>query len=314
MVLERSAEQYLKARRDEGVVDVASLSPAEARALERTGRQRYGEGPAVELVEDWDFPCASGHVRLRLLSSVDNPAHIVVYFHGGGWVVGELEDYEALLRTLANETDSAVVIVEYRKAPEHPFPAAVHDAIAAVTRVDRLARARFSRYRSLIVAGDSAGGNLAAVVAQAVPRGQVPPLQLQILIYPVLDCDFTTPSYTDPANQLLLTRETMEWFWDQYVPAPWDRLHPMASPARAESLVGLPPALLVTAQHDVLRSEAERYANRLHAAGVAVEHVEFDGQMHGFFSLHNVLPASEKARHLIAAAIRNQGREHGEMS
>jgi acetyl esterase len=156
----------------------------------------------------------------------------------------------------------------------------------------------------IIVAGEGSGGNLAAVVARRSSQRNGPPLHLQVLVCPVTDCDFDSLSYTDPASQLLLDRDAMIWFWDMYAPEPGARTHPDASPLQAVFLSGLPPAVIVTAEHDVLRDEGELYAMRLVQAGVPVEHRRFDGQMHGFFSMTGILPASEEGIDYVADAIR----------
>lgn len=303
MVLDETSERYIRACLVEGR-DVTRLSPTEARALERSGRERYGVGPDMARVENIELPVSGGAITVRVVYPVQRPTAVVVYFHGGGWVTGEIGDYDALLRTLAREAGCAIALVEYRKAPECPFPAAVHDAIQATHWLADNVAKRMAAPSGIIVAGDSAGGNLAAAVAQSAVTGAAPTPLLQILIYPVLDCDFTTRSYVSDENQLLLTREAMQWYWNHYAPDPADRLNPLASPARAVSVAGLPPALVITAEHDVLRSEGDDYARRLRDEGVEVEHVTFGGQAHGFFSLHNVLPASAAARRLIADTIK----------
>ncbi len=154
-----------------------------------------------------------------------------------------------------------------------------------------------------MVAGDSAGGNLAAVVAQRARDENGPAIALQVLVYPATDSDLDNGSYRDPDNQLLLTRDAMVWFWDHYAPDPASRANPDASPLRAADLSGLPPALVLTAEYDVLRDEGEAYAERLRQAGVPVEFRRFEGQMHVFFTLVNVLPASAEALDLVAAAV-----------
>ncbi len=240
---------------------------------------------------------------LRVLTPIERPAGVIVYYHGGGWVIGSIDEADTVARKLAERTSCAVVLAGYRLAPEHRYPVAVEDSWAALEwtgeRLDGLAGAG----APLFVAGDSAGGNLAAVMAlRARDRGG-PPLAAQILIYPVTDADFDRPSYTDPANQVLLTREAMTWFWDHYAPDPARRAEADASPLRADDLSGLPPAVVLTAEHDVLRDEGEAYAERLREAGVAVNVMRHEGQMHGFFTLL-LLPGSERGFQQVVKAVR----------
>jgi len=305
MVLDTPAAEYVAERQREGAPTPDALTVAELRASERLGRDRYGAGPEMAWVEDLSMPVDRGRVRVRILYPVDEPETLVLYMHGGGWVTGEIEDYEALLRTLASEAGCAIAIVEYRKAPEHRFPVAAMDAIAAYHHIPAHVESKLGRPVSVVVAGDSAGANLAAVVAQFTLRGSSPTPTRQILIYPVLDCTFTTPSYQDPHNQLLLTKGCMQWYWDQYVPSHVDRSNVMASPGRAGDLAGSPPTLLVAAEHDVLRSEGETYVRRLREQRVPVSYDVYKGQIHGFFSLHNVLPASSVARKAVVQFVRN---------
>jgi len=218
-----------------------------------------------------------------------------VYYHGGGWVIGGIEGYDALARTLAGSLQAAVVNVDYRLAPEHRYPAAADDAWTAL----QWASGRIAEIAGgpvpLVVMGDSAGGNLAAVVARKARDHGGPRLAAQVLIYPVTDADVNNASYADPANQLMLTRASMIWFWDHYAPDRARRREPDASPLLAADLSGLPPAIVATAEHDVLRDEGEAYAAALLAAGVPVEHRRFDGQMHGFFTMIGLLPGSAAA-------------------
>ena len=196
-----------------------------------------------------------------------------------------------------------MVLVAYRLAPKHRYPVATADAYAALewtaANLQRIAGGEVP----LFVAGDSAGGNLSAVVAVRARDRKGPEIALQILIYPVTDADFDRPSYTDPENALLLTREAMIWFWDHYVPDPARRAEPDASPLQTADLSGLPPAVVLTAEYDVLRDEGEAYAQRLADAGVPVDLRRYPGQMHGFFILQ-MLPGSELGYQQVVKAIR----------
>jgi acetyl esterase len=220
---------------------------------------------------------------------------VLVYYHGGGWVIGSLAEYDTLARILAERTRSAVVLVDYRLAPEHRFPAAVDDARAALVWAIGQREELAVEGAPVVVAGDSAGGNLATVVARHAHRHGLGAVAAQVLVYPVTDSDFDTSTYRSPDNQLLLNRDSMVWFWDNYAPDAAVRSDPDASPLRAEDLTGLPPAIVATAEFDVLRDEGEAYAARLRDAGVPVEHRRFAGQMHGFFAMVNLLPGSAEA-------------------
>jgi acetyl esterase len=280
------------------------MTPTDARAAATALNTGFGSGPAMHATEEhrltgWD----GGTFRIRVLVPDPAPHSVFVYLHGGGWVLGDLESYDTLGRQLADKSGAAVVLVEYRKAPEHRFPAAVEDAWTAL----RWAAANAGRLAGpgapLFVGGDSAGGNLSAVMALRAKERGGPAIARQFLIYPVTDADFSRGSYTDPENQTLLTGEFMEWFWNHYVPDARHRTHPEASPLRAADLTGLAPAFVVTAEHDVLRDEGEDYAERLRRAGNDVEFHRWPGQMHGFFSMVNVLPASADVMDLVAGAV-----------
>jgi acetyl esterase len=280
------------------------MTPAQVRALDASFCDRYGSGPELARVQDAVVVAPDGtSIPVRLLAPGERAKGIVVYYHGGGWVTGSLDEFDTLARLLAKRTGCAVVLVDYRLAPEHPYPAAVQDSWAALQWVAAKAESIAGCAAPLIVAGDSAGGNLAAIVAQRARNAGGPDIALQVLVYPVTDCDLDTASYGDPDNQLLLDRDGMAWFWDRYLPDRAERRQPDASPLRAQDLAGLPPAAIVTAEHDVLRDEGEAYAERLRDSGVPVEHRCFEQQMHGFFTLVNVLPAAAAGLDFVAAAI-----------
>jgi acetyl esterase len=279
-------------------------SPEEARELGKAIAAMAGPSPVMGRVEDLDVPGPDGDVPVRVIVPRQGARGVVVYLHGGGWVIGSIDEYEILARKLAERTSCAVVLVEYRLAPEHRYPAAVSDSWAGLQwadahRADIAGRADVP----LIVAGDSAGGNLAAVMAQRARDRGGPDIALQVLVYPVTDADFETPSYRDPENALILTREAMVWFWDHYLPDASRRAEPDASPLRADSLAGLPPAVVLTAEHDVLRDEGEAYAKRLEEAGVPVDFRRHAGQTHGFFQIL-MLPGSERGFQQVVKAIR----------
>jgi len=227
----------------------------------------------------------------------------IVYFHGGGWCIGNVDIYDWTCRNLANVTGAVVASVDYRLAPEHCFPAAADDGYAAAAWMHAEAEVLGVDGRRLAVAGDSAGGNLAAVVSLMARDREGPPVQFQLLVYPVINHDFDTESYRDNATGYFLTRANMEWYWKSYLGADGDGTHPYASPIRATDLSGLPPALVITAEYDPLRDEGEAYGRRLEEAGVPVTIHRYDGMFHGFFSLGALLPAAREATEEAAGAL-----------
>jgi cation diffusion facilitator CzcD-associated flavoprotein CzcO/acetyl esterase/lipase len=297
-MLDEASATFIAELAASGLPPLHELSPRDAREAGARMVELYGRGPAVARVEDVEL----GAMRLRLVVPSERPRGVIVYYHGGGWVLGSLDQFDALARRLAAATGCAVVLVDYRLAPEHRYPTAVEDAWTVLEWTAANIEAIAGGPAPLIVAGDSAGGCLAAVVAQR-SREVGPEIALQVLVYPVTDCDLDTESYRDPASQLLVGRETMAWFWDHYAPDASVRSRPDASPLRAPSLAGLPPAVVLTAEHDVLRDEGEAYAQRLAQAGVRVEHQRFDSQMHGFFMMGDLLPASAAGLDFVARAI-----------
>ncbi|TCK22005.1 alpha/beta hydrolase [Pseudonocardia endophytica] len=278
------------------------MTPAQAREFTASLNEQTAPGPEMHGVRDTRVHVSGGTVPVRILTPTDHPRGVVVWFHGGGWVIGGIDEAETVGWTMAARTDCVVVLVGYRKAPEFRYPTAVDDAWAALqwtfSHLDDLV----GGLAPVIVGGDSAGGNLAAVVAQRAARRGGPSPSLQVLVYPVTDCDLATTSYQDPENQLLLSRDSMVWFWDHYAPEPATRLHPDASPIRGDFLK-LPPAVILTAEHDVLRDEGELYATRLLKARVPVRHRRFPGQMHGFFTMIGALPGADAGMDYVVGAI-----------
>lgn len=272
---------------------ITEMTPEEARNRP-TPWKKTVTGADVANVYDETINTPAGSFPVRVIQPYGTRQGVAVYYHGGGWVLSTLDDYEALGRNLAAQTQCTVLLVGYRLAPEHRFPTAVEDAYAALLWAAEHPELSDDSEMPLIVAGDSAGGNLAAVVARRARNEHHPEIGLQVLIYPVIDANFQRPSYVDPDNQLLLTRESMQWFWGHYLPDEANRKHPDASPLHARSLADLPPALVITAENDVLRDEGEAYAERLRSAGVPVTLTRYPGQIHGFFAMIDMVPAQAK--------------------
>ena len=279
------------------------MTPQEARGVVAAMRGEAAPGPEMAEVHDTRVRVSGGLIPVRVLTPAVSPHGVIVYYHGGGWVLGGLDESDAVARRLAQRSQCVVVMPDYRLAPEYRFPTAVDDSWAALGWAAEYAAGLADGPVPLIVAGDSAGGNLAAVMTQrAMARGG-PSIAVQVLAYPVTDCDLDTTSYADPANQLMLTRDSMIWFWDHYAPDRRARAHPDASPLRAGVFSGLPPAVILTAEHDVLRDEGELYATQLVKARVPVLHQRFAGQMHGFFTMVDLLPGAGTAMDFIADGI-----------
>lgn len=298
MALHPFVSALLEKLKDQPALSAGSAD--DARRLVAAGREALGPGPAVERVENLTIRGRAGAIPARLLVPSAAPSGVVVFFHGGGWVVGTLDDYDATTRRLAAETGCAVLSVDYRLAPEAPYPAGLEDcedALRAVLSGDVPGLPD----GPVVVAGDSAGANLATTVCARLSDPSK--VAMQVLWYPVTDHDFDRPSYREHGVGLPLTAADMTWFFGQY--APPDRWgDPDISPLRRPSLAGQPPALVVVAEYDVLRDEGEAYAARLSEAGVPVLLRRVDGVTHGFIRLHNLVDVARAEIATAATEIR----------
>ena len=297
------SRQILDGKAASGAPPLWELSPDEGRAMVEANNALIPAGPDVESVRDIIIPSQAGGLPARVYSPSSSAPGVVLYFHGGGWVLGTLDGWDASVRGLAVASGCDVVSVDYRLAPEHVFPAAADDAYDAL--VWAASPAGLAAGRPVVVAGDSAGGNLAAVSALRARDIGGPAIAMQVLVYPVVDCDLDRLSYREyDGDELILNRRDMSWFWDHYAPDPAARVNPYASPLRAPSLSGLPPAYVVTAEHDPLRDEGFAYADRLREARVPVEHRHYGSQIHAFFTFTGVLDDADKAVAEAGSAIR----------
>ncbi len=285
-----------------------TMSPVEARAFSEAMSVASPPGPEVGEVVDATLPGAVGNdLAYRLYRpATPGPHPIVVYFHGGGWVIGNATSDDALCRDLCVQSGSMVISVDYRHAPEARFPAAPDDGYAATCWIDDHAEQLGGIPGALAVAGWSAGANIAAVVTQRARDEGGPVISGQLLLTPVTDCDLTRPSYDENGDGYVLTAALMNWFWDHYAD-PEDRVDPGASPLRADSLEGLPPAMIVTCEFDPLRDEGQAYAEALAAAGVDVEHVRARGQIHTSIPAVGALLSGVDVRAEMARALRRYG-------
>jgi acetyl esterase len=299
--LDPEVRQLLDELQASGAPAIASSTPEKVRARIARLRATLPAGPEVASIEDLAIPGRDGPIALRRYrAGHDPPRGTVLYFHGGGWVLGGIEESDALCRALVVAAGCDVVSVAYRLAPENRFPAAVHDADDALSWLLAVG----APSGSVVLLGDSAGGNLATVaVRHACERGLCDRLVLQVLVYPVTDYAMDTDSYTRNVEGLLLNAPDMRWFWDHYAPEAQARLSPDASPLRAGDLAGLPPAFIVVTEFDPLRDEGLAYARRLVEAGVEVTIDDYEGMIHGFFPLVGVLAAAGRAVDTIGATI-----------
>jgi acetyl esterase len=301
VTLHPDAQRFLDVIAEADAPPLTSMTPDEARAGSAFFVDLIGPGPEVASARDIEIPGSSGAIPARVYEPVPDPLGTVVYYHGGGFVLGSLDEFDAVCQALAVASGARVVSVDYRLAPEHRFPAAVDDAFAALVGV-----AERHPGEPIVVAGDSAGGNLAAVSALRAREAGGPEIALQVLVYPVVDCDLTRPSYLEcSGSDLFLNTAEVVWFWDHYVPDPAEREHPYVSPIRATDLGGLPPAYVVIAGHDPLRDEGLAYAAALGSAGVPVTVARYDDQIHAFFWLVNVMETADRAVVEAGGALRD---------
>ena len=277
------AKEFLDARTAAGTRPVDELTPDEARAQANAMISLLGPGEAVEQVRDGSVPGAHGEIPIRIYTPAGSgPFPLLVWFHGGGWVIGNLDTTDITCRLLANGGGCIVVSVNYRHAPEHNFPAAPEDCYAATQWVAAHATELNGDGQRIAVGGASAGGNLAAAVTlMARDRGD-PHVIFQLLMVPVTDFNLDSGSYKSNAEGYGLTRQSMAWFWNQYLRMEADGANPYASPLRAPDMHGLPHAFVMTAELDPLHDEGVAYAERLRAAGVPVTHQCYAGMIHGF--------------------------------
>jgi acetyl esterase len=302
--LDPQAEAYLRELHAAGARPLHELSVAEAREAELADLEPTPVEPVAGVVE-LVVPGSGGDVPVRLYRP--NAAHelpVLLYFVGGGWVLGSPAAADPVCRRLANATPCAVVSVGYRRAPENPFPAGLEDCYAALCWVAEHGAELGLDPARLAVSGASAGGNLAAAVALLARERGGPRLALQALVYPPLDHRADTPSMAEALDPLFFGREDLAWCWSHYLADPADGDNPLASPLRARDLRGLPPALVITAELDPLRDQADLYAARLGEANVPVELRRFEGIPHGFFSKADRFDAGAEAQALAASTLR----------
>lgn len=306
MPLHPQSQSFLDAIAEQGGPSWHEMAPA-------AGREKFNElielfGNRVELERVEDRTTESG-IKVRVYDSTaksEERRPAVMYFHGGGWVLGNIETHDALCRKLAVATGFTIVSVEYGLAPEHKFPGPLHDCFEATKFVAEHSIELGVDSSRIAVAGDSAGGNLAAAVSiMTRDDANLPPIAMQVLIYPVIEANFDSSSYLNFASGYGLSLDEMKWFWNQYIDDASQQRHPLASLPHNPSLSGLPPAHILTAEYDVLRDEGEKYAEMLSSAGVATTVRRYDGMLHGFVHLQGVFDMSEVAIENISQELKN---------
>ena len=303
MALDPELVPILAVLEELGIPDPATVSPQE---LRETMTMPPAENPTpVASVAERTLPGPAGEILARVFHpGGSEPLPLLVYFHGGGWVVGDLDSHDETCRLLCNGADAIVVSVDYRLAPEAPFPSGLEDCYAATQWVCENAAELGGDADRVAVGGDSAGGNLAAAVCLLARERGGPSLRHQMLVYPVTDSDFDRPSYLDNAEGYFLTRGMMQWFWGHYLADDSQASDPLAAPLHGD-LAGLPAATVITAGYDPLRDEGVAYAEKLGAAGVEVEHREFKEMIHGFVSLNVGLTQTGVAIDYLSQRLRD---------
>jgi len=291
-----------------GAPPLSSLSPHHARAAFRTMFEAFGGRPApVAKSEDRTIPGPAGEIGLRIYTPEGKgPFHALMFSHGGGWVVGDLDTHDPLCRALTNAAHCITVAVDYRLAPEHKFPAAVDDCFAAYRWLRTHGRDVGADTTRVGVGGDSAGGNLLAVVSQLAASAGVPVPTCQVLIYPAVDFSLNTESHRELVEGHIIPRDRIEWYGQQYLRTEADKADLRASPLRATTLAGQPPAMIVTAGFDPLRDEGRAYGEALRRAGVDVVYREFPGQIHAFVSLTRAIPQGMTCTLEVAEYLRKR--------
>jgi len=307
--LDPDAQRVLDLIREAGRPPYETLTSPEAREFYRAGRRiLQPEPPEVAEVRHLKAPGPAGEISLRLFRGLGTTPGValpaLVYFHGGGWVIGDLDTHDGVCRLIANAAGCAVISVDYRLAPEHKFPAAVDDAVAATEWIAAHAGTLGIDASRLAVGGDSAGGNLAAVVALVARDRGDPRLRHQLLLYPATDFVTSDDPQRERFESFPLNVVTMNWFRDHYLRSAADCADWRASPLRAKDFSGLPPAYVLTVGFDPLHAEGEAYARLLRDAGVPVQHRHLDRQMHGFLTMGKIIAAAKPATEEAAAAVK----------
>ena len=304
MPLDPQAKIVLEQRAAANLPANDTISPAQARVHSRLSPPTVG--PKVTKEEDKLVTGSDGKLTARIFTPEGvGPFPVLVWFHGGGWVIGDLDRSDGVCRSMCGDANCIVISVDYRLAPETKFPGPVEDCYAATKWAYENASSLNGDPDKILVGGDSAGGNLAATVSIMAKDRKTPKIIFQVLVYPVITKDFTTQSYKDNGESYGLTKGTMIWFWDQYLKNESDADNPYAAPIKNKNPEGLPEAFLLTAEYDPLKDEGEAYAKFLNQHSVKTEYICYEGMIHGFFGMIDDLDASKQAISDVANAIKN---------
>jgi len=300
MPLDPLVEGMLKQMAEAGGPPLTEMAPADARAMYRMMNEANSRADVHGVTDT-----SAGGVPVRIYRpSAANELPCLVYFHGGGWVIGDIETHDNVCRNLALQAQCAVISADYRLAPEHPFPAPLEDCYAVTSWAADNAAALDIDASRIAVGGDSAGGNLSACVSLKAKQENGPRLVHQLLIYPVTDAALDTESYAANGEGYMLTKDGMQWFLDHYLGEAVDRSDPLIAPLRATDLAGLPAATIITAEFDPLRDEGEAYGSKLNAAGVDTLVRRYDGMIHGFIGMTDLLDGARDATAFAAERLR----------
>ena len=311
MPLDEDVRKILSVLAPPNAPDLSALSVEDARlAMGATAALNANPDPVAK-VQNRTIPGPGGAIPVRIYTpetpegpTNPEPLPVLMFFHGGGWVLCNLDTHDGTARRLANHASCIVISVDYRLAPEHPFPAPLDDCCAATYWASENAGDLGGDPTRLAVSGDSAGGNLAAATALRLRDEGGPKLRHQLLIYPAVDAGCDAASFTENGSGYFLSADAMRWFWDHYEGAPADRANPYFAPTCSENLAGLPDATVLTAEFDPLRDEGEAYGRQLIAAGNSCDLVRYDGVIHGFFAMHDLLPKARQAVERAAGNLR----------
>jgi acetyl esterase len=309
--IELTTAQFLKELAAKGGKPLYTLSPKQAREVLNTiqaGPVEKLPAKTQDVATEWG---TVGNINLRIIRPLESKGilPVILYFHGGGWILGNENTHDRLVRALAIGSNAAVVFVKYTLSPEAQYPVALEQGYAALNYLVQNARTLNLDTSKIVVAGDSVGGNMATALTMLVKERKGPKITFQLLFYPVTNADFTTPSYQKYAQGPWLTKAAMEWFWDAYAPDKEARKNPLISPLQAtlQQLKNLPPALIITDENDVLRDEGEAYAHKLMQAGVRVKSMRCLGTIHDFLMLNALAntPAAKEAMDLAVTTLRH---------